>query len=279
MFTTLIDPAQLADLIDRKGVRLFDCGFDLADPDAGRAAYLETHLPGARYLSLDRDLSSAPSGSNGRHPLPDPAVFAECMRRNGLHQGEQVVAYDASDGIFAARLWWMLRWLGHDAVAVLDGSRQAWVQSGGTMETGEAPALPSGDFTATPRANWIATADDILANIPTQAFTIIDARSAARFRGESNPMDPVSGHIPGARNRFYGDNLDASHRFKPAATLAAEFDAILGDRSARDLILQCGSGVTACHNALALEVMGRSSARLYPGSWSEWISDPQRPIA
>ena len=279
MYKTLIAPAQLAALLDAGNVTLFDCGFVLGDPDAGRNAYLESHLPGARYLHLDHDLAAPPSGTNGRHPLPDPETFAATLRANGVRHGQQVVAYDASGGPYAARLWWLLRWLGHDRVAVLDGGRQAWIEEGRPMESGTEPAVPAGDFTAAPHGDMAITVDAIEANIAAPAFTVLDARSASRFAGEPNPIDPVAGHIPGARNRFYGDNLDAAGRFKPAATLAAEFDAIVGDVAPADLVMQCGSGVTACHNMLALEVAGRGGARLYPGSWSEWISDPARPVA
>jgi thiosulfate/3-mercaptopyruvate sulfurtransferase len=279
MYKTLIAPAQLAALLDAGDVALFDCGFVLGDPDAGRNAYLESHLPGARYLHLDHDLAAPPSGTNGRHPLPDPETFAATMRANGMKQGQQVVAYDASGGPYAARLWWLLRWLGHDSVAVLNGGRQAWIEEGRPMESGAAPAVPAGDFTAAPHGDMAVTVDAIEANIAAPGFTVLDARSASRFAGEPNPMDPVAGHIPGARNRFYGDNLDTAGRFKPGATLAAEFDAVVGDVAPADLVMQCGSGVTACHNMLALEVAGRGGARLYPGSWSEWISDPARPVA
>lgn len=278
IFTTLIAPAELAVLLDAGAVTLFDCGFVLGDPDAGHAAYVEAHLPGARYLHLDHDLAAPPSGTNGRHPLPDPETFAALMRAHGVGHGRQVVAYDASGGSYAARLWWMLRWLGHDAVAVLDGGRQAWIAEGRAMERGVAPAVPSGDFIAAPHDDWAVTADEIEANIAAPAFTVVDARAASRFAGEPNPMDPVAGHIPGARNRFYGDNLDEAGRFKPAAALAAEFDRAVGDIAPERLVMQCGSGVTACHNLLALEIAGRRGARLYPGSWSEWISDPRRPV-
>ena len=278
MFDTLIEPAQLAALLDSDDVVLFDCGFELGKPDAGYAAFVESHLPGARYLHLDHDLAAAPGGDNGRHPLPDPATFAAVMRANGLDQGQQVVAYDASGGPYAARLWWLLRWLGHDRVAVLNGGRKAWVEAGGAMQSGAAAEVAPGNFTAAPQDGWTVTAAKVEANIAAPSFTVVDARSASRFAGEPNPMDPVAGHIPGARNRFYGDNLDAEGRFKPAELLDTEFAAAVGDVPAADLVMQCGSGVTACHNLLALEVAGRAGARQYPGSWSEWISDPARPV-
>src|SRR3569623_155627 len=267
MFDTLIEPAQLAALLDSDDVVLFDCGFELGKPDAGYAAFVESHLPGARYLHLDHDLAAAPGGDNGRQPLPDPATFAAVMRANGLDQGQQVVAYDASGGPYAARLWWLLRWLGHDRVAVLNGGRKAWVEAGGAMQSGAAAEVAPGNFTAAPQDGWTVTAAKVEANIAAPSFTVVDARSASRFAGEPNPMDPVAGHIPGARNRFYGDNLDAEGRFKPAELLDTEFAAAVGDVPAADLVLQCGSGVTACHNLLALEVAGRAGARLYPGCW------------
>lgn len=278
MFKTLIEPSQLAALLDADDVVLFDCGFELGNPDAGYAAFVESHLPTARYLHLDHDLAAPPSGDNGRHPLPDPETFAALMRANGVKQHQQVVAYDASGGAYAARLWWLLRWLGHDQVAVLNGGRKAWIEAGRPMHHGAATEVAPGDFAAAPQADWTVTAETVEANIAAPAFTVLDARSASRFAGEPNPMDPVAGHIPGARNRFYGDNLDGDGRFKPAAILAEDFDAVLGEIQPADLVMQCGSGVTACHNLLALEIAGRGGARLYPGSWSEWISDAHRPV-
>ncbi len=191
-----------------------------------------------------------------------------------------MVAYDASGGAFAARLWWLLRWIGHDAVAVLDGGRQAWLAAGGALEQGGRKAPPAGDFVALPPdGKRVVDAGEVLANIASPQHLVIDARTPERFRGEPNPLDPVAGHIPGARNRCFRDNLNAEGGFKPAELLAAEFNDVLGDTAPGDVILQCGSGVTACHNALAMEVAGMRGALLYPGSWSEWISDPDRPVA
>ena len=277
-YTTLIAVDELASLIGAGEVALFECSFDLAASAAGRAAFLEGHLPGARYLHLEDDLSGRPNGSNGRHPLPAPEDLAATLRAAGLSRGEQVVAYDMSGGAYAARLWWLLRWLGHDAVAVLDGAKQAWTSAGRELEPGPAPAAAPGDFVlAGPHDEWVASADTILENSRREDFLVVDARSPARFHGEPNALDPVAGHIPGARNRFYMDNL-ADGRFKPAAKLAADFDRVLAGTAARDVVLQCGSGVTACHDLLALEIAGKPGARLYPGSWSEWISDPARPV-
>jgi thiosulfate/3-mercaptopyruvate sulfurtransferase len=279
-YATLIGPAALATLIADEAVVVIDCQFDLADPAAGEARYRAGHVPGARYFHLDRDLAGPPDGSNGRHPLPDPVLLAARLRAAGLCRGEQVVAYDGSGGAFAARLWWLLRWLGHEAVAVLDGGLPAWVAAGLPVESGEAPAAASGDFdVGASHDDMIVDTAAVLANLRAPRFLVVDARTAARFRGEPNPLDPVAGHIPGASNRFYGDNLDAAGRFRPAAELKAAFANVLGGVSPDEVVLQCGSGVTACHNALAMAVAGLPGARLYSGSWSEWIADPRRPVA
>lgn len=277
-FTTLISvPALDQALAGGADMLLVDCGYDLADTDKGRRDYREGHLPGARYLHLGEDLSGAMTGANGRHPLPDREAFAARMRALGLRQGQQVVAYDGVGNFYAARLWWMLRWIGHEAVAVLDGGKAAWVEAGLPLEAGEVAQGPAGDFTAGPSlVAQPATADEILADIGGGRFQVLDARDGARFAGGPDALDPVSGHIPGARNRFFRDNLASDGRFRPAGELAAEFSALLQGKPA---VLQCGSGVTACHNALAMEIAGLSGARLYPGSWSEWISDPARPVA
>lgn len=280
-FETIVSVEELRALIAQSAdVLLLDCEFDLGDPDRGQALYRQGHLPGARYLDLERDLSGPVTGSNGRHPLPARTAFAETMRRLGLKSGQQAIVYDGNGGIFAARAWWMLRWLGHAAVAVLDGGRQAWVEAGAPLEAGEPPVAREGDFaTDLPLVGQPVTADEVLANIDAGDSQVIDARDAQRFAGAPHPLDTASGHIPGASNRFYRDNLDEAGRFRPAAELAEAFDAALGGKPSEAAVLQCGSGVTACHNALAMEIAGRKGARLYPGSWSEWTSDPARPIA
>ncbi|RVT92754.1 sulfurtransferase [Sphingomonas crocodyli] len=269
-FTKLIE----ADAIT-PDMLIVDCSFDLGDPGAGRRAFAQGHIPGAHYLHLDADLSGPPSGTNGRHPLPDPEVFAATMRGIGLHNGQQVMAYDAQGGPYAARLWWLLRWAGHDKVAVLNGGLQAWT---GPLESGTGDAAP-GDFVAKGPALATVDADTVLANIAAPKFLVVDARTPERWRGEANPLDPVAGHIPGSANRFFKDNLLPDGRFKPAEQLAAEWGAVLGDAAPADSVMQCGSGVTACHNLLAMEVADLGGARLYPGSWSEWIADPERPVA
>lgn len=277
-FETIISVAALQALQESGAeVLLLDCGFELSDPDKGRRDFLEGHLPRAQYVDLERDLSGVPSGTNGRHPLPDREAFAARMRTLGLNKATQVVSYDAAGNFYAARLWWMLRWIGHAPVAVLDGGKAAWLAAGLPLESGDAPPKGEGDFGI--GASLVAdpvSADDVLKAIGTPDFQVLDARASDRFAGTPNPLDPVSGHIPGARNRFFRDNLDGAGRFRPADELAREFGALTAERTP---VLQCGSGVSACHNALAMEIAGIKGARLYPGSWSEWISDPARPVA
>lgn len=279
-YTTLISAAELARHLQDAHWIVLDCRHDLANPDSGRAAYDAGHIPGAQFVHLDIDLSDKRAGPNGefrgRHPLPERNAFAGTLRRLGVNHGTQVVAYDAHGGMFAARLWWMLRWIGHEAVAVLDGGLQAWQEQGMTLSTEDAPR-PRGNVE--PHASLVSTADanEILANLNTRKRTVIDARAPDRFRGENETLDPVGGHIPGAKNRFFKDNLQADGRFKPADQLKAEFSPLIEAPDAT--IMQCGSGVTACHNLLALDVAGLRGAALYPGSWSEWCADPSRPVA
>ena len=258
---------------------VLDCSFELTNPDAGRQAYDAGHLPGAFYVHLDQVLSAAKTGLNGRHPLPVREIFADAMARLGVNDDTQVIAYDNAGGMYAARLWWMLRWAGHRAVAVLDGGLAAWTGAGQPVATDSPDAPPAGDFSL--REPLVATVDyeAVKANVDSPRRLVLDARAPDRFRGENETMDPVGGHIPGARNRLFKDNLDADGRFKPAARLRAEFDAITGGRPADELVNQCGSGVTACHNLLAMEVAGLKGAALYPGSWSEWSAQPGAPIA
>jgi thiosulfate/3-mercaptopyruvate sulfurtransferase len=258
--------------------RVFDCRHDLKDTQYGEKAYAKGHIPGAAFLHLDRDLSGPKTGSNGRHPLPDIAAFAARMAAAGVGPETQVVAYDNEGGIFAARLWWMLRWLGHEKVAVLDGGLAGWRRAKLALETdlpGHAPA------TFVPRPGMAPVdAAYVQARLDTPQMLLLDARSEERFAGENETLDPVGGHIPGAVNRFYFDNLDdAGVYFKSAAELRAEFDGLLAGRAPATVVQQCGSGVTACHNLLAMEVAGLPGSRLYAGSWSEWCSDPSRPVA
>lgn len=258
--------------------RVFDCRHDLKNTGYGRDAYARGHIPGALFLHLDDDLSGPTDGSNGRHPLPAVEVFARRMSECGVDASTQVVAYDNEGGIFASRLWWMLRWMGHDRVAVLDGGLAGWRRSKRALEEG-VPAVAPRTFTARPRDLTVG-ADVVLADLQSDRMLLLDARSPERFRGENETLDPVGGHIPGATNRFYFDNLDDDGCFfKPVEELRAEFAALLGGRAPARVVQQCGSGVTACHNLLAMELAGLTGSKLYPGSWSEWCADPSRPVA
>jgi len=278
-YRTLIDAADLARLIAQGDVLVCDCRFDLADPDAGRRGYRAGHIPGAVYVDLEHDLSAVPTRTNGRHPLPDRAAFAARMAELGVTQDGLVVGYDTSGGYYASRLWWMLRWAGHGQVAVLDGGLDAWTASGHALEEGDVRAAP-GDFQASSEARMpITEVESIEANLAQGDLLVVDARSAERFAGAPHPLDTASGHIPGAGNRFWQNNLTSDGRFKSAAALSAEFAELLGERAPGTIVHQCGSGVTATHNLLAMEVAGLTGSRLYPGSWSEWTSDPRRPIA
>lgn len=277
MFTTLVSAAELAAHLDDPDWIVFDCRFDLADTGAGHRAYLKSHIPGARYVHLDDELAGAKSGVNGRHPLPPADEFCARMEKLGMRNSMQAIAYDASGGFYAARLWWMLRWVGHGQCAVLNGGWDAWITAGLPV-TAETTAYQPGAFRGAAQDITVDT-NFILDNLRGPSSIVIDARSPDRFRGENETLDPVGGHIPGAINRFFKNNLAADGRFKPSAALQAEFLPLLGAAAPQRVIHQCGSGVTACHNLLAMEIAGLHGSRLYPGSWSEWCSDPQRPVA
>ncbi|HEX8788665.1 MAG TPA: sulfurtransferase [Telluria sp.] len=281
MHTTLIEAAALATHLNDPSWVVIDCRHDLMNHAAGRDAYAAGHLPGALFADIETELSGAKRDANGlfrgRHPLPDQDKFVELLRAWGVNQDSQVVAYDAHGGMFAARLWWMLRWVGHEAVAVLDGGLQAW-QAAGQLVTGDASA-PRARGNIALRDSLVSTVDvgQVLYNVEHGGRTVVDARAPDRFRGENETIDPVGGHIPGAKNRFFKDNLQADGRFKPAQQLKTELGVAVGDPA--KAIMQCGSGVTACHNLLALETAGMPGAALYPGSWSEWCADPKRAVA
>ena len=277
-FTTLVSATELlARLQQAPPPLVLDAGFDLADPAAGERAFAASHIPGSRYVHLDRDLCGPLTGGNGRHPLPERRALAATAGRLGVAPETQVVALDRQGGVYAARLWWMLRWLGHDTVAVLDGGLRAWQAAGGPTASEVTAALPAPPY---PERAPLAAAVDLeqVARRGADA-ALLDARSGERFRGEVEPIDRVAGHIPGALNRPFAANLGADGRFKPAAALLDEFRVALGRRDPRAVIHACGSGVTACHNLLAMEHAGLAGSLLYPGSWSEWSADPARPVA
>jgi thiosulfate/3-mercaptopyruvate sulfurtransferase len=278
MYTSLICAADLAARLAVPELVVVDVRHDLGQPETwGDAQYRAGHIPGAVFAHVDRDLSAPKTGRNGRHPLPSPEACARVFGRLGIGERSQVVAYDQGSGAYAARLWWMLRWLGHDAVAVLDGGYDRWLREGRPIAT-DAPAPPSARFPARQALTPVGTAE-VLAQLGRGSLLLVDARGAERFRGETEPLDPVAGHIPGAVNRPFTQNLGPDGRFKPAGDLRAEFEALLAGDPATRVVHQCGSGVTACHNALAMEVAGLAGSRVYPGSWSEWCADPSRPVA
>ncbi|WP_066731571.1 sulfurtransferase [Cupriavidus sp. D384] len=264
----------------KQHVVIIDCSFDLTNPAAGREMYQQDHVPGAFYLHLDNELSGPKTGFNGRHPLPDADLFVARLRALGVDDDTLIVAYDAQGSMYAARLWWLARWVGHGAVAVLDGGKAAWLAAGLPLEPGVTPD-PEAPGNLTRHASLVRTVDApaLMENLTQPALLVVDARAADRFRGENETLDPVGGHIPGAANRFFKDNLAADGRFKPADQLRAEFGQVFGGKAATETVMQCGSGVTACHNLLAMEVAGLTDAALYPGSWSEWCADPKRPVA
>ncbi|MDO9075408.1 MAG: sulfurtransferase [Rubrivivax sp.] len=275
-YTTLIGAAELQALqAEGTPLVLLDCSFELTDTTAGARAYAAGHLPGAHYAHLDADLSGAKTGRNGRHPLPTREAFAATAGRWGIAPGVQVVTYDNQGAPYAARAWWLLRWLGHDAVAVLDGGLAAWQSAGGALSTAAQATMPQPPYPAAAPAMPTVDADRLLAQLAD--VQILDARNAERYRGEVEPLDAVAGHIPGATLRFFKDNLGPDGRFKPAVQLRAEFEGLVVP--ARPVVQQCGSGVTACHNLLAMAHAGLGLSTLYPGSWSEWCCDPQRPVA
>jgi thiosulfate/3-mercaptopyruvate sulfurtransferase len=294
MFKTLIDADSLEELLGNPRLVVVDCRFDLLNPDAGRKAYLEAHIPGARYADLNRDLSAPVAPHTGRHPLPTPHSFAARLAELGIGKHTQVVAYDEANASFAARLWWMLRWLGHDAVAVLDGGFKAWSAAGGELQSGDtAVQTPprgagarghSDDGHAEPlpahtRPNAVVTTADLEHALHDPRSLLVDARGKERYAGQVEPIDSAAGHIPGAVNHPFTDNLDADGRFLPAEELKRRWQQLLAGKRPEHIIAMCGSGVTACHNLLSLEIAGLTGAKLYAGSWSEWIRDPQRPIA
>lgn len=277
-FQTLIGADSLQTELGNPDLAVIDCRSDLKHPAAGREAYLRAHILGARYADLNHDLSSPIQAHTGRHPLPVPEVFARRMGALGIGNDSQVVAYDEANGSFAARLWWLLRWIGHKRVAVLDGGLKAWLALGGEVQSGETLA-PTRHLTVRLQAQAVVSSDEVERALLSPDTTLLDARAAERFAGIVEPIDSVAGHIPGAVNHPFTSSLGADGRFLPAEELKRRWQARLGSVQPRQLLAMCGSGVTACHNLLSLEVAGLGGAKLYAGSWSEWIRDPRRPVA
>jgi len=278
MSTPLMEPMALAQIIKNKEVIVFDCRHQLTDPSYGREQFLLGHLPGAIFASIDDHLSGVPTGDNGRHPLPRVDDLRLFLEKNGVSNSTTVVCYDDAGGVYASRLWWLLRWLGHEQVSVLNGGIQGWTSMGQQLEIIE----------RAPRSRQIleinlndvhVDADYILGKLQSEDLVIIDARANDRFRGKNETIDPIAGHIPGAINRFFKANLNENGQMKEGNTLKEEFLDLIGSGNVTNVVHQCGSGVSACHNLLAMEVAGLVGSKLYPGSWSEWISDKGRPIS
>jgi len=275
---TLVDAEALKARLGTAGLRVFDCRCSPTDPEAGTRAYREGHLPGARHADLDRVLSSPPGSTTGRHPLPDRGALAKWLAEEGVGADTCIVAYDDAGGAFAARLWWLARWLGHPAAAVLDGGLRAWKAAGGTLEQGEVgPPRPARFPVRGPLVETLEAAQVLEIVNGRRAGRLVDARASGRYRGEADPIDTVAGHIPGAANLPFAGNIGADGCFRSPAELRRRFAAVL--ERPGEAVHYCGSGVTACHNMLAMEQAGLAGSRLYPGSWSEWIRDPERPIS
>ena len=284
MYTTLISAPELHSLMTSKqALMVFDCSFELMNHTAGDAQYQQSHIVGAVRADLDRHLSAtkgaADAASGGRHPLPSREVFAAWLGSVGLTPATQVVVYDRQGGNYCGRLWWMLKWMGHEASAVLDGGLAAWQAINGAIELGTNPELQATNYPLVLTNKGLADTNYVANRLGQPAMTLIDARGAPRYRGEVEPLDPVAGHIPGALNRPFTDNFDPQGKFKPAAQLRFEFEALLAGRDPRTVVHHCGSGVSAVPNLIAMEVAGLGRGALYAGSWSEWCSDPNRPFA
>ena len=292
-YNTLISVEQLAQLkASGKPVMVFDCSFDLMNPPAGHAQYLQSHIPEAVFADLDKNLSaphgapgedgqvatSVQAASGGRHPLPTRERFSVWLSSIGFANDMQAVVYDRNGANYCGRLWWMLRWAGHDAVAVLDGGLQAWQAAGQAVNAGEEPSHFQSNFELSEPLETLKTVNQVEADLGQSTQTLIDARAPARYRGEVEPLDPVAGHIPGALNRPFSSNIGADGRFKPAALLKAEFDELLAGRDPASVVHQCGSGVSATPNVLAMRIAGFAPTALFAGSWSEWCSQPTRPV-
>ncbi|MGY2201647.1 sulfurtransferase [Pseudomonas gingeri] len=276
----LISPQQLAERQARPGLVILDCRFALEDPDYGQRSYAQGHIEGAHFADLERDLSGPVTrGVTGRHPLPEPTALVQRLQAWGVSVDSEIVLYDDGPGMYAARAWWLLAWLGkRDGVFILDGGLKAWHGAGQPLSLNPPPAT-RGTFSGTADPSLQISAQQLQERLGQASLTLLDARAQPRFRGEVEPIDPVAGHIPGAQCAAFSDNLGADGRFLPAEQLRQRFAGQLGDRSPRELVAYCGSGVTACHNLFALSLAGYPLGTLYAGSWSEWITDPQRAVA
>ncbi len=281
-FTTLVSTETLSLHLDDPSWVILDVRFDLANPGAGRQMYEAAHIPNAHFLNLNHDIASAPSPSGGRHPLPDVETFCEKLRTCGVSPSSQIVVYDGGSAMLVARTWWMIRhWLGHAAVAVLDGGYAVWERERRVVSsaTPAVSASQRGTFVPKENSTGVVSTDTLLRGLAQHAHLIIDARAPERFRGEIEPLDAAAGHIPGARNRPFLQNISPEGTFVPSAQMSAEFEALLGGRSPSEVVHSCGSGVSALANLLAMEHAGLHGSQLYPGSWSAWSADPSRPIA
>lgn len=277
MFQTLISPQDLKTELVNPAWVICDCRFDIHNPGFGIEAFRQGHIPGALYVDLEKDLSTTPDGTNGRHPLPPVQDLVETIQSLGISNHTQVIVYDDEGGGYAVRLWWILRYLGHTHVAVLDGGIQAWVGSGFDL-TSEIAKQPLGQFTPEVQEDRLIVVEELQQALIDQEFLLLDSRAPERYRGEEEPIDAVAGHIPGARNHYWRDNLLENGSFKSKAELKDEFEHLLKDNRATDAVIYCGSGVTACHNVLAFVHAGYPLPRLYAGSWSEWTSDDKRGV-
>lgn len=276
----LLRAAELLPHLADPGWVVFDCRHDLMDHARGARLYRAGHIPGAHFTAVETDLSGAKTGTNGRHPLPAPEAFAEFLRRHGVTPASHIVAYDDVGGAYAARLWWLARWISLRHVALLDGGLPRWLADGlPVSQEVPVPTSAAAPLPARPAAAGVLTSADVLARISDATCALIDARAPERYRGETEPIDPIAGHIPGALNRFHKTNLNADLTFRPAAELRREFAALIGDRRPENIAHHCGSGVTGCLNLFAMEYAGLAGSKLYAGSWSEWIADPARPVA
>lgn len=280
MYDTLVETKTLAAHLADPDWAVFDCRSVLNDPEAGPQAYVQGHIPGARYIHLERDLSGTVTPDTGRHPLPDPRTLAETLGSAGVDGRVQLVAYDDAGGVFASRLWWLARWLGHTRAAVLNGGWQQWLKDGRPVSRDEVrPGVRQFDYKNAADGAWLSTADVLELVRGRKRGLLLDARAPIRFRGEQEPIDPVAGHVPGAVNLPHAGNVAEDGRFRSPAALRKRYEEALVGLRPEHAVCMCGSGVTACHNLLAMEVAGLKGGRLYAGSWSEWIRDPSRPIA